>query len=303
MNHMSPIQPAAQLPLHRAPFAITHELKDHALFTLPRLVELARSMPRDRIEYNSGKAAIDQDPQTTEAVDLSPADVVRRIETCHAWMVIKNVETDPRYAALLSRFIDDIATRSGIERAVFGDLQGFIFISSANATTPFHVDAEENILIQIRGRKHVHVFDNSRRDLVGEEDLEISPSRHRNRHYEAAFEDRAHAFELAPGDGVHIPYMWPHWVRTGDEYSISMAMTWKTPAVRRANKIRLINGTMRHFGLPQSPPGTHPALDRLKVIAHDAARAVIDPVRRSERARKVLRRLVYGRRANYYYGD
>ena len=38
----------------------------------------------------------------------------------------------------------------------------------------------------------------------------------------------------------------------------------------------------------------------MKVIAHDAMRAVIDPLRKSESIRRVLRGLIYGRKANYY---
>jgi hypothetical protein len=98
-----------------------------------------------------------------------------------------------------------------------------------------------------------------------------------------------------------MPYMIPHWVSTGETYSISMAMTWKTPEVKRLNKIRLMNGTLRRFGLPQKPPGTSPALDAAKVFAHDAMRAVIDPLRKSESMRRMLRGLIYGRKANYYY--
>ena len=77
-------------------------------------------------------------------------------------------------------------------------------------------------------------------------------------------------------------------------------MTWKTPEVLRLNKIRLINGTLRHYGLPQKPPGVSPARDLLKVIAHDAMRAVLDPLRKSENIRRVLRGMIYGRNANYY---
>jgi hypothetical protein len=99
---------------------------------------------------------------------------------------------------------------------------------------------------------------------------------------------------------VHMPYMVPHWVSTGESYSISMAMTWKTPEVLRLNKIRLINGTLRRFGFPQKPPGVSPIRDAAKIFAHDAMRAVIDPLRKSENMRRVLRGLIYGRKANYY---
>ena len=47
-------------------------------------------MPRDRIEYNSGKAAVSQDPSTTPLVDLSPEEVIKKIETAGAWMVLKD---------------------------------------------------------------------------------------------------------------------------------------------------------------------------------------------------------------------
>ncbi len=78
-------------------------------------------------------------------------------------------------------------------------------------------------------------------------------------------------------------------------------MTWKTPEVKRLNKIRLMNGTLRRFGLPQKPPGVFSGAGRNKVFAHDAMRAVIDPLRKSESMRRMLRGLIYGRKANYYY--
>ena len=57
-------------------------------------------------------------------------------------------------------FVDAAQAAAGKKAGDYSDLQGFIFVSSANSTTPFHVDAEENILIQIRGDKFVHIFDN-----------------------------------------------------------------------------------------------------------------------------------------------
>lgn len=286
----------------KAPFALKHGLSGHKLFTLDRLVRLAQSMPRDRIEYNSGKLMPGQKPEDIPTIDMSPAEVIRRIEEANAWMVIKRVETDPDYGRVLKAFVDSAQAAAGKKPGEYSDLEGYIFVSSANSTTPFHIDAEENILIQIHGDKFVHIFDNRDRSLISEEDMELSPSRHRNQRYEERFEERAEVFAMKEGDAVHLPYMWPHWVRTGGRYSISMAMTWKTPEVNRLNKIRLMNGTLRRFGRPQKPPGVSPVMDGAKVIAHDAMRMVIDPLRKSEGMRRVLRGLIYGRKANYYYG-
>jgi hypothetical protein len=281
-------------------FTLKHHLVGNELFTLQRLVELAKSMPRDRIEYNSGKVAIGVKPEDVPRIDKSAEDVIKSIETANAWMVIKRVETDPAYRAVLEQFVREANLAAGRSAEDFSDVEGFIFVSSAKATTPFHMDAEENILIQLHGDKFVRTFDNSDRSLISEEAMEITPSKHRNQKYEDWFETRATLHSLKPGDAVHMPYMIPHWVSTGNSYSISMAMTWKTPEVKRLNKIRLMNGTLRHFGLPQRPPGASPGLDTSKVWVHDIVRAVIDPVRKSEGARKTIRALIYGKKANYY---
>ena len=293
-------QQTARVNFLKKPFGLKHTLADNPLFALWRLVELAKSMPRDAIEYNSGKVAIGAKPEDVPKIDRSAEDVIKSIETENAWMVIKHVENQPEYRALLEQFVTEANTAAGRKPSDYSDIEGFIFVSSAKATTPFHNDAEENILIQIKGDKFVRTFDNDDRALLSEEDMEISPSRHRNRHYEDWFEQRATLHSLKPGDAVHMPYMIPHWVSTGNSYSISMAMTWKTPEVLRLNKIRLMNGTLRRFGLPQRPPGVSPAVDAAKVFAHDAARAVIDPLRKTETARRVLRGLIYGKNANYY---
>ncbi len=284
----------------KRPFRLKHTLADHPLFTLPRLIELAKSQPRDSIEYSSGKVAVGAKPEDIPKIDRPAEAVIKSIEEANAWMVIKFVERDPDYRALLEGFVREANEAAGRKPSDYSDLQGFIFVSSAKATTPFHHDNEENILIQIKGDKFLRTFDNDDRALISEEAMEISPSVHRNKHYEEWYEQRATLHTLKPGDAVHMPYTIPHWVSTGNTYSISMAMTWKTPEVLRLNKIRLMNGTLRRYGLAQRPPGASPAMDAAKVFVHVAVRAVLDPIRKSETARRMLRGLIYGKKANYY---
>jgi hypothetical protein len=293
-------QDLAKQKFLKQPFTLKHSLVGNPLFTLQRLIELAKSMPRDHIEYNSGKLAIGVKPEDVPRIDAAPEAVIKSIETQNAWMVIKRVERDAAYRAVLEQFVREANLAAGRSADDFTDMQGFIFVSSAKATTPFHNDMEENILIQLHGDKFVRTFDNHDRALITEEQLEISPSKHRNAPYEEWFESRATMHHLKPGDAVHMPYTIPHWVSTGDSYSISMAMTWKTPEVIRLNKIRLMNGTLRRMGLPQRPPGVSPAMDAIKLIAHDLSRVLLDPIRKSERARNFIRGLIYGKKANYY---
>jgi ribosomal protein L16 Arg81 hydroxylase len=306
MNLIEPVDPAA---LARAfphdTFAIRHHFADHPLFTLPRIIELLRTLPRDRIEFNAGNAAIDQDPATTPAIDLAPEEIVRRIETCNAWMVLKRVETEPAYRALLEGVLETVARArgfNGLADAGFSDIQGFLFVSSPHSTTPFHADNEDNFFVQVHGEKFFHVYDNRDRSIASDDLLEDVVAKHRNLHYEPMFDARATHYRLNPGDGIFVPYQWPHYVQTGDSYSISLAMTWKSEEVRRRNDVFVVNSMLRGLGLPQRPPGRNPALDTLKVAALRIAAALAEPLRRSETMRRALRRVVLGKKANYYYG-
>lgn len=289
----------------KEPFATRHALAGHPLFSLTALAELARSLPRDRVEFNSGDLAPGVRSEDIPMIDLPADEVVRRIETHNAWMVLKRVETAPAYRDLLEQALDGVARQLGhanAETAGFHDIQGFLFVSSAKATTPFHFDPEENLFVQIRGPKFFHIFDNRDHSIIPEEEFEISPSKHRNMNYRPEFEAKATVYELAPGDGVFVPHLWPHWVRTGDEYSISMAVTWKSPRAEKLNALLGANGLLRRLGLPQATPGRRPAMDSAKAAAFAALRTAIEPLRRSEGARRWLRAAIFGRKANYYYG-
>ncbi|KAA2244324.1 cupin-like domain-containing protein [Salinarimonas soli] len=286
------------------PFPVRHALSGHPLLTLPALAELARSLPGDRVEFNGGDCRPDQRPEDVRSVDMAPAQIVERIETANAWLVLKRVEMDPRYRALAEAALLDLARQRGfatLAQAGFLDVQAFVFVSSANAVTPFHVDHEENVFVQIHGDKRFHVYDNEDRALVCEEELEISPAKHRNLRYTPDYEVRARTFVMSGGDGCFVPYAWPHWVQTGGAFSISMAITWKSPRVLRLNKLRAANAILRDRGFPQAAPGTRPVADAVKVAAYTAARSLVEPLRRSERLRRALRGAFFGAKANYYY--
>ncbi len=287
------------------PFAIRHALAGHPLLTLPRLAQLAGELPRDLLEYNSGAAAIDQKPDETPALDLDPVEIVRRIETCGAWMVLKRVEKSPAYRALLEDALLSVARARGfnsLDEAGFTQVEGFLFVSSPNATTPFHLDSEDNFFVQIHGEKFFHVYDNSDHMIADEAEIERAMTRHRNLRYQDSFESRATSFQLFDGDGCFIPYQWPHWVRTGSTFSISMAITWKTKAAKRNNDLHFANSMLRKIGFAQAAPGKNPVWDEVKLAFFRLGTTAIKPLRASEALRRVLRRIALGRNANYYYG-
>ena len=285
------------------PFAIHHKLAGHPLLTLPRIAQLAAELPRDLIEYNSGKVAISQDPDAIPAVDLDPVEVVKSIETAGAWMVLKRVENSPEYRRLLEDTLLSVARARGFNSlldAGFEQVEGFLFVSSPNSTTPFHLDSEDNFFVHIHGEKFFTIFDNTDRTIVSDDEIERSMTKHRNLKYDESFAPRGQEFHLFAGDGCYVPYQWPHWVRTSGSFSISMAITWKTREVRRLNDLHFFNSMLRGIGLPQLPPGKQPVFDTLKLAFYRTVTTAIKPLRASMAMRRVLRRIALGKRANYY---
>ena len=285
------------------PFAIRHRLASDPLFSLARIVDLVRELPADSIEYNSGKVSIGQDPNAIPVVDLDPAEVVKRIETCGAWMVLKHVDAHPAYRVVLEQALLSVARANGhasLKDAGFEDIRGFLFVSSPNATTPFHVDAEDNIFAHIHGEKYFTICDNRDGSVVSDDEIEHSITKHRNVAYSPDYESKSTCYSLRPGDGVFVPYLWPHWVRTGSQYSISLAITWKTKEAMRKNDITVVNSMLRRIGLPQRAPGHNPPLDVIKLALFRAAKTSVEPLRKSAAFRAAVRRLVLGRNANYY---
>ncbi|MBE0703377.1 MAG: cupin-like domain-containing protein [Afipia sp.] len=306
-SHVAPVIMASNDSLNRdfplKPFAIRHMLAGHPLLTLPRIAKLASDLPRDLIEYNSGAANISQDPDKVQSVNLDPVEVVNRIETAGAWMVLKRIEKSPEYRALLEDTLLSVARARGfnsLAEAGFSQIEGFLFVSSPNSTTPFHLDGEDNFFVQIHGDKTFAIFDNRDGAIADNAQVEYCTTKHRNVPYNDSFKPRGVEYHLVGGDGCYVPYQWPHWVKTAGSYSISMAVTWKTPEVRRLNDLHTFNSMLRGLGLPQAAPGQNPGLDAVKLAVFRTSRSIIEPLRKSETMRRVLRRIALGKNANYY---
>ncbi|EKS27591.1 cupin-like domain-containing protein [Afipia felis] len=306
-SHVAPVITASNDSLTRdfplKPFAIRHMLAGHPLLTLQRIAKLASDLPRDLIEYNSGAANISQDPDKVASVDLNPVEIVNRIETAGAWMVLKRIEKSPEYRVLLEDTLLSVARARGfnsLAEAGFSQIEGFLFVSSPNSTTPFHMDAEDNFFVHIHGEKTFAIFDNRDGSIADNAQVEYSTTKHRNLPYNDNFKPRGVEYHLVDGDGCYVPYQWPHWVKTAGSYSISMAITWKTAEVRRLNDLHVFNSMLRGLGLPQSTPGQNPGWDAVKLAVFRTGRGIVEPLRKSETMRRVLRRIALGKNANYY---
>ena len=263
---------------------VRHRLQHHPLFALDALAGLAARLPASHVEHSRGDQSVSQDPGAVRQEALPPAEIVRTIATNGCWMVLKKVDADPAYAALIDQCLAEIAQTVSRETGAYMRREAFIFLSAPNSVTPFHMDPEHNILLQIAGQKTMRVYPAGDLDIVPQEIHEAFHlgERHRNMPHREAFDAKARDFVMHAGDAVYVPVKAPHWVQNGPEPSISFSITWRSALSDREARLHRFNAGLRKLGATPSVPGKAPLLDDAKVAAHRTGK------RATALARKVL---------------
>jgi hypothetical protein len=257
----------------RRPFTIKHNLLNHPLLSLPSLIELSRRLPETNIRYNRGDIPASQQIYTAPKTDLTIEETIRQIEHCRSWMVIRFVEQDPTYRGLLDQCLDEIQPLTESITPGMFKREGFIFITSPGSITPFHADPEHNFLLQVRGQKTASLFDVSDRTIVSEETLEsYSTGKPFKGEFKVENQQKAFVFDLNPGDGLHFPQNWPHWIKNGDEVSISFSITFRSTKSERTSIIYNVNHSLRQHGFNPTPQGKSAFIDTAKFHAFRATR-------------------------------
>lgn len=256
------------------PVKLTHSLVKEPLLGLQKLVELAAMLPESDVEYNPGALPIGIDPKDIPSPRLSIEDTIRSIEENGSWMVLKRIEQHPEYAALLKSTLAELEPIVTNRTGQMLTLQGFIFISSPEAVTPFHFDPEHNILLQIRGRKTMTVFPAGDETIVSPEAHERFHlgKQHRNLEWQDDFTAKGIPYTLTPGEAIHVPVKSPHWVKNGSEVSISLSVTWRSTWSYEEADARALNHMLRKIGLRPSSPKRLPSNNRAKSVAFRALR-------------------------------
>jgi Cupin-like domain len=256
------------------PLKLRHSLVDHPMLTLGALVELAaRHDPKD-VEYNPGNLPIGIAPEEIPSPTLSISETIRSIEENGSWMVIKFIEKDPAYKALLHETLGELRTIVEPRLGAMLTLEGFIFVSASGAVTPFHFDPEHNILLQVRGEKTFTIFPQSDEAIVpplAHEKFHLG-QQHRNLVWSEEFAPKGKAITLAPGDALHVPVKAPHWVKVTQGPSVSLSVTWRSEWSYAEADARAFNHMLRKRGLNPASPKRYPAQNRVKSLAFRTVR-------------------------------
>jgi hypothetical protein len=249
--------------------AVTHALADHPLLQLDALVELGkRQQARNLVRTHSADATAAT--SFADAPSLHPntkgaAATLADIAQAKAWMSLLNVQADPVYRAFVDEILDEVKPITELRDPGMCYRAGWIFVSSPNAVTPFHIDHEHNFILQIRGKKRLYAWDPFDRVVVSERAQELFHDAHSRELvvWDEAWRARARVFDLVPGMGGYMPSTSPHLVENGDEPSITISFTYYTDATRQRELLYRGNAQLRRLGLHPRPVGASPGRDRV----------------------------------------
>ena len=230
---------------------LRHNLSANPLLQLDTLADAALRMKPEHVDrrlaypVNGDEGGFPRAPQDGKRAD----EVIRGIAETGNWVGLTNLEQLPEYRQLLDEITQEIAGVTEPRTGESLDMVGFLFISPPGTFTPYHFDAEYNILFHISGSKQFATYPTAPPFI----EQELREAYHENGNnvlpWSDEFTESEQLFALEPGDALYVPFSMPHWVRAGAEPCISLSVTWQSKwSHRTCNALRL-NHALRKKGL------------------------------------------------------
>jgi hypothetical protein len=250
----------------RTAFEFAHTMHQSESFSFAAILDLAH-----RVTSRPNRYYIEENDTTpgrgwsTGALRKSLVEYLEDIAEEHTLVMLKRVHEEPEYKQILDQCVSELSEATGIDiQRVYRDPLMTILITSPRRVTPYHIDAEANLLLQMHGSKSVYIFDGNDREIQPAEELErYWTGDIKAPQYKQELQERATEYLLAPGVGVSNPVTFPHWVQNGNEVSISASINFKRVTDNTADAYR-INWRLRKLGLRPTEPGKAPFIDHAK---------------------------------------
>ena len=261
------VDPRFQDGFNRESFVFDHDLNRYPLYDLDSLVGLARRLGPHSAYWSTRPAEIADGWEDSQARERSLEDAVANIEHSNTLVVLKDIEQDRVFGPVFGKVVNDMAARVGPKLQM--DLlhgRATLLISSPRRVTGYHIDAEANFLLQLRGDKTVHVFDGSDRAVMPEQELEAFYAGDINAaRYKEAQQHKARVIDFRSGTGVHVPIEWPHWVKNGNSISVSISINYDLRSNAQRARVFRANHRLRRLGMHPFAPGVSSWRDTGKI--------------------------------------
>lgn len=295
-------------------FMLRHNLAQHPLFTLDRLAlaaERAVAAGKGGRFVAAGDAGKLDSRFEMMGGRVSSPDLIVKLSSARSWSKLSGIDAfDADYADLLSDALADLRDMLDEPRLTPSRAHFTVFMTSPNIVTPFHMDHEANILSQVAGgEKTFCAFSPDDRDLVSLAQVERFYVKDINAAtYDPALQGRGAEHALRPGTAICVPPLAPHWVKNGNDTSISLSLSLCFAHLERRARVHQVNYHLRRIGFDPGEPGAS-LIDRAKAKFLDllskrnpasSRELVFSGVERlrypGRLARRILRALGIGRR-------
>lgn len=258
---------------------LRHNYSEHPLLSFNALESLAERLSKKnsgQVRFVSKGLALDSAFKTTQEnqSQASIKDTFNNIANPGSWVALWTIQSEPEYKKLLWEIVDSVEGNWKVRDPGIFDVGGYVFISSPPSVTPFHVDSENNFLLQLAGKKGFSVWNPNERCIVSDEAVEDWIV-HRNLakvRYQYEFRGSAVVDDvLQAGDGIYMPSTAPHLTHAEENlatsespYSITLAVVFYTRNTRRLAYIYSVNRVLRKLGFIPKPPEINKVQDMFK---------------------------------------
>lgn len=251
-----------------------HDLTRHPLLTLDALADAAARMNPAHVELRHANRGAGGDfEQQADAAARAPA-AIRAIAGSGCWAMLRFAEQLPEYRALMEGTLAPFAAVVAAQTGPMRDCRAFVFISSDAMVTPFHCDAEYNMLFQIAGDKSFRTFAPAEPWLSAADEERMHASGDNLLRWHDDYAAQGTDNRLSPGDALFVPYKAPHYVTVAGGPSISLSLTWKSDWSLAQDEAHRFNRAMRQIGLNPRPVPAWPERATGKAVAAKLLRRV-----------------------------
>ncbi len=269
--------------LDRAPFRFSHGLLDHPSMSLQTLAKVLPELPSDSVMYSRklDDRSINMDTAHLEYKNgLSIEETIENIRTSNSYIAVRKPELHPEFkdlARVIGRDIGEVMRKQGTGTEP-RELEMWLFIASPGAVTPFHFDRFSNFLLQFRGSKKIAIFKPWNEEVFDAPAYEAHMAREERRMEWHDDKDRfAQKFDVAPGQGVHIPFLGGHYVENGPgDASITLSVFFHNSETTRWAKALMTNHILRKrlgpLGFVPHSVNSPASMDSVKANAYPLVR-------------------------------
>lgn len=270
---------------NRDAFSFSHNLSDEPLLQFEELFRLCRRLPEENIMFRRGKVPVDINFDTSLSQNkegLTLDSVINNFDENESYIAIYNPESDPEYRELIERILSEISQNILDIDSPITWYSTYIFMSTGESVTPYHMDREMNFLLQIQGEKYARLwsrFDDKVMTSL-ERDTLLTDQNRKRPAYRPDLEELSKNFELTPGIGLHHPFIAPHLISTTSARSISLAITYRTELSDIWTDAHNFNYYVRKLGLKPKAVGFDRKADGTKAATIRLARKHLGPVKK-----------------------